>query len=268
MNHPSGNLKRYSPEDLELAIDWPEDRKGLFISSLIGNGFLDEKNGIFVHDWGSHNPYASRAELRSEIARKGAIASNIKKYGKEGSNIDAVKKKERRSKSKRASLIGEKSDADLGNEQEEEEEMEGEGEKRRRGEGVEKKRANSNHQQEIILCVESWNKVSGQSLKWQTYADTIRSRMNADPEFLEKFKRALDLVPFVDDSKWSNRKSLTWLLRPGKGEPPTIDRVLDGQYEPPAKKDAHQQKEEERKLINQKVLEQRARERAEKERKE
>ena len=71
-NRPSGDLAGMTAEDIALAGQWPED-PDKFLATLIEVGLIDQ-NPLRVHDWATHNGYASAAVMRSEAARDKAIA--------------------------------------------------------------------------------------------------------------------------------------------------------------------------------------------------
>jgi hypothetical protein len=90
MDRPDGNLGGLDDMDIALMAGWEGD-PGKFISAMLDAGFLDRiESGFVVHGWTEHNGYASAANVRSEAARKAALA----KWGKRGQcagNADAEK---------------------------------------------------------------------------------------------------------------------------------------------------------------------------------
>jgi hypothetical protein len=71
--HSDGDLSGMSVEDIELAIDWPNN-PGAFVAALLEVGFLDGTQGnLKFHGWSEHNPWAFGQSLRSAKARWNAI---------------------------------------------------------------------------------------------------------------------------------------------------------------------------------------------------
>jgi len=75
MNHPSGILTGMKPRDIALEAGW-EDEPDKFVNALLESGFVDiTEDGVYVlHDWEDHQGYAIHAEMRTEKARKAALA--------------------------------------------------------------------------------------------------------------------------------------------------------------------------------------------------
>ena len=72
-NRPDGLLCNMDAEDIELAALW-EGEHGKFAEALAEVGFLDEvESGVYaIHDWVEHNEYASKADERSQVAKRAA----------------------------------------------------------------------------------------------------------------------------------------------------------------------------------------------------
>jgi hypothetical protein len=80
VNRPDGDLNGLSDDDLELAIDWPNE-PGAFIAHLAGVGFVDGGECTRrIHDWEEHNPWAAGAADRAHASRYAALC---KRYGSE-----------------------------------------------------------------------------------------------------------------------------------------------------------------------------------------
>ncbi|MBU2788450.1 hypothetical protein HFQ13_09620 [Acidithiobacillus sp. VAN18-1] len=59
-NKPDGDLSGMEADDIELAIDWPEE-PGVFFNALIEFRLLDETNpGHYaMHGWAERNPWVA-----------------------------------------------------------------------------------------------------------------------------------------------------------------------------------------------------------------
>jgi hypothetical protein len=79
-NRSDGDLTGMDADDIELAIDWPQN-PGAFFEALIDLHLLDEvEPGHYViHDWVDHNPWAAGSDNRSDRARFAALA---RRYGR------------------------------------------------------------------------------------------------------------------------------------------------------------------------------------------
>lgn len=85
---PSGNLDGMDEIDIEIHAGW-QGEAGLFANTLVKLRLLDITDGTYcIHNWRKHNEYASRADERSESARK---ASNARwggdSFGREGNKL-------------------------------------------------------------------------------------------------------------------------------------------------------------------------------------
>ena len=81
-NKPEGELSNMDKDDIEIAADWQGD-EGLFVDTLIDLRLIDcENETCIIHDWTENNGYASAAKVRSEKARKAAMA----RWGAEDKN--------------------------------------------------------------------------------------------------------------------------------------------------------------------------------------
>lgn len=75
-NKPSGSLAGVSDEDLEICAAWP-GAPGSLIAELTELRLLDGEEGErSIHDWQEHNSWAAGAEMRSQKARKAALAKH------------------------------------------------------------------------------------------------------------------------------------------------------------------------------------------------
>jgi hypothetical protein len=72
-----GDLTRHDHEDIAIACEWDGD-PGELIDALVACGFLDDKDGLRVHDWAE---YAGQLILRREENRERARAHYAKKKG-------------------------------------------------------------------------------------------------------------------------------------------------------------------------------------------
>ena len=92
-NRPTGSLAGMKPMQIKIAAKWPGDPQQ-FIDKLVEIGLLDDTpEGLVVHDWPEHNPYAVTAPERSERARKAAAARWEKERAEHGEDdipIDAT----------------------------------------------------------------------------------------------------------------------------------------------------------------------------------
>lgn len=68
---PDGDLSFIDYEDLMDAMESTDES---LVDLLIEIGFLDDSDGLRIHQWSEHNPWAVDAEKRSEKARKAAKA--------------------------------------------------------------------------------------------------------------------------------------------------------------------------------------------------
>ena len=66
-NAPDGNLGRFTPEEIAIAIDWQDDPDAL-IDALVGTKWLDRKGDmLLVHDWPEH----CEDSVHKYLARRG-----------------------------------------------------------------------------------------------------------------------------------------------------------------------------------------------------
>lgn len=73
-NRPGGRLTGLDAEAVELAAHW-DGEDGALVAALCELRLLDERGGEFaVHDWETHQAYASKSEERSSKARRAAAA--------------------------------------------------------------------------------------------------------------------------------------------------------------------------------------------------
>lgn len=73
-NRPGGRLTGLDAEAVELAAHW-DGEDGALVAALCELRLLDERDGEFaVHDWETHQAYASKSEERSSKARRAAAA--------------------------------------------------------------------------------------------------------------------------------------------------------------------------------------------------
>lgn len=75
--HSDGDLSGMSDEDIELAIDWPNESSA-FVAALLEVGFLDgTQNNLRFHGWDEHNPWAAGSKQRSEKSKWAALCKSI-----------------------------------------------------------------------------------------------------------------------------------------------------------------------------------------------
>jgi len=68
-SRPDGDLAGWTEEDVEIAAQW-EGEPGCLCNALAEVGYLDGiAPALLVHDWNTHNGYASKAQLRSQMAK-------------------------------------------------------------------------------------------------------------------------------------------------------------------------------------------------------
>lgn len=80
---PSGCLKNYSEEDIEIDAGW-HGEPGEFFSALIDIKFLDEvEDGYYLHNWHKHQVWVSKAEERSNISRLNIMSKKHNRIFKE-----------------------------------------------------------------------------------------------------------------------------------------------------------------------------------------
>lgn len=80
-NNPDGSFVGMSDEDIELAVNWAEDRPGEFIAALLDVRFMEGEPGArCIHDWAEHNPFSVDAPLRSI---RSAWAVTVRHHGYE-----------------------------------------------------------------------------------------------------------------------------------------------------------------------------------------
>jgi len=73
-DRPDGILTGWAEVDISLAAGWSGDPHK-FISALTSTGLLDDQDGIYsLHDWSEHQPWACKAQQRTEAARRSANA--------------------------------------------------------------------------------------------------------------------------------------------------------------------------------------------------
>lgn len=71
---PDGDLSGMDDEAIEIASDWQGD-VGSFVTQLSSVGFIDGNSGCYqLHDWCHHNPWACKAEDRSDSGRLNKLA--------------------------------------------------------------------------------------------------------------------------------------------------------------------------------------------------
>lgn len=76
-HRPDGNLEGMDNESVEIAADW-NGEEGMFASQLAHVGFLDgNEHGYALHDWCHHNPWACKAEERSDNGRLNKLAGRF-----------------------------------------------------------------------------------------------------------------------------------------------------------------------------------------------
>ena len=81
VDRPDGVLSNLDDLDIALMSGW-EGEPPVFVEALLQVGFLDrraEDDCLVLHDWTSHNGYASAATARSEAASKAAKAKWAKR---------------------------------------------------------------------------------------------------------------------------------------------------------------------------------------------
>lgn len=72
-NRSDGELTGLGVDDIEMVSDWL-GAEGEFVKALREVGFLEMQGGVFViHDWATHNPWASSQGLRNSKARWNAV---------------------------------------------------------------------------------------------------------------------------------------------------------------------------------------------------
>ena len=73
-NRPDGNLDGLDAEDVEIAAEWRGEPEAL-VKTLLTLRLLEwEDERYKIHDWIEHNPWASEAESRSDVARFSKLA--------------------------------------------------------------------------------------------------------------------------------------------------------------------------------------------------
>lgn len=80
-NKPDGILSGMDDFDIEFAADWRGD-PGKFFSAIDGRWIDCEDGVLMVHDWLEHNPWASDATNRSDIARLSRLGRENKENAK------------------------------------------------------------------------------------------------------------------------------------------------------------------------------------------
>lgn len=79
LDRPEGILIGWDVEDIASAAGYFKKNSQKLVDALIGSGWLDQKDGIYIlHDWEEHQGWASGAKVRSESARKAALAKHAK----------------------------------------------------------------------------------------------------------------------------------------------------------------------------------------------
>lgn len=73
-NKPDGYLTGMDWEDIELAADWLGEEKAFF-NFCLGMWIDETENGLYLHDWQEHNPWAAEALDRSDKARFSRLAT-------------------------------------------------------------------------------------------------------------------------------------------------------------------------------------------------
>lgn len=90
-HRPDGVFK--SPEEVEIAVDWPRRQRGRLVAALIATGWL-EPDGVTLHDWAAEQPWISNRPARlaaaraagAEGGRKSAEARAEAGYGPRGTD--------------------------------------------------------------------------------------------------------------------------------------------------------------------------------------
>lgn len=71
---PCGTLSGWDLEDIEIEAEF-KGKPGTFVSELLKNGFLDEKDGTYsLHNWGTRQGWVSTSTLRGDKARLSRMA--------------------------------------------------------------------------------------------------------------------------------------------------------------------------------------------------
>lgn len=77
LQHPDGQLRGWTPEDVELSAGWT-GQDGALVAQLTSPGcnFLDRipGGGFSLHDWADHQPWVVEAGARSARAKTAALA--------------------------------------------------------------------------------------------------------------------------------------------------------------------------------------------------
>lgn len=84
-NKPDGILDGLDSEDIEIACCWTHADS--ILTALLDVKLLEQtNNGYIIHDWDDHNPWAAKANSRSEQAREAAR----KRWDKKGEQKQEV----------------------------------------------------------------------------------------------------------------------------------------------------------------------------------
>lgn len=98
---PDGCLTGQTAEDIEISADW-HGEVGLFTRTLVELRWLDvDGNTFLLHDWREHQPWASNAGVRKQIAEYAALC---RFYGKETADSILAKRKDLKKHSRKAML--------------------------------------------------------------------------------------------------------------------------------------------------------------------
>jgi len=96
INRPSGKLSGMTDEDIEIVSRW-QGENGVFVDALKELNWLEYNgDGLIIHDWSEHNPWACMAEERSNRARFVRLARiNKKEYERlKKAGVTSITKKE------------------------------------------------------------------------------------------------------------------------------------------------------------------------------
>ena len=89
LDRPDGVLHGMDDVDVALMAGWDGD-PAVLVDALVSVGFLDRgEGGVYsLHDWATHNGYASTAAVRSAAARSAAKNRWARRYGSVGGDAD------------------------------------------------------------------------------------------------------------------------------------------------------------------------------------
>jgi len=82
-HRPDGVFK--SPEEVEIAVDWPRRLRGRFVAALIATGWL-EPDGVTLHDWADEQPWIANRPARIAAARANGSSGGRAKAAKTGAS--------------------------------------------------------------------------------------------------------------------------------------------------------------------------------------